>query len=326
MSSSIAAAGSYVPERRLTNFDFQTMLDTSNEWILTRTGMRERRIASETQFTKDLAIQAVEDLVRKYPGALDGVDMIITASMTPDYYCPSVSSQIQAHFGIPGAGAVDINSACSGFVYGLIMGNGVIASGASKKVLVIGAETMSKILDYKDRTTCVLFGDAAGAVVLQASAQSDFVASYLCTDGEGGSALYCTGLAKDIGPVHGVLAQDGRRVFKWAVTSIVTGIQQILSSARMSIQDVDWFVPHSANARIIDFAADKVGIERNRILSSHEFFANTASASIPLAFSEAVEAGRIANGDVVLFYGFGGGLSQAAAILRLNSFSAPRVR
>lgn len=324
MSSSIVAVGSYVPEKRLTNFDLQRMLDTSDEWIVTRTGMRERRIAGETEFTKDVAMRAVEDLVRKYPGALDGVDLIVTASMTPDYYCPNVSSQIQAHFGIPGAGAVDINSACSGFVYGLIMGNGAIASGASKKVLVIGAETMSKILDYKDRTTCVLFGDGAGAVVLQASAQSDFMASYLCTDGQGGNALYCTGLARDIGPVHGVLAQDGPRVFKWAVSNIVTGIQQILSSASMSITDVDWFVPHSANARIIDFAADKLGIGRERVLSSHEFFANTASASIPLAFSDAVAAGKIANGNVVLFYGFGGGLSQAAAILRLHSFSAPR--
>lgn len=325
MSSRIVAVGSYAPKRRLTNLDFQATLDTSDEWIVTRTGMRERRIAADDEFTKDLAIRAVEDLARKYPSALDGVDFIITASMTPDYYCPSVSSQVQGRFQIPKAGSVDVNSACSGFVYALILGNGVIASGAARKVLVIGAETMSKILDYKDRTTCVLFGDGAGAVVLEASARSDFLASYQRTEGEGGTALYCTGIAKDIGPIHGVMAQDGRRVFKWAVSNVVSGVNEILASAAMSIEQVDWFVPHSANVRIIDFVADKVGLPREKVLSSHEYFANTASASIPLAFSHAVDAGKIANEQVLLFYGFGGGLSQAAVILKPQALSAPRL-
>jgi len=326
MSSSIVAVGSYVPQKRLTNSDFQRTLDTSDEWIVTRTGMRERRIAADDEFTKDVAIRAVEDLVRKYPDALRGVDMVITASMTPDDYCPNVSSQVQAHFGIAGAGAVDVNSACSGFVYALILGNGVIASGASRRVLVIGAETMSKILDYRDRTTCVLFGDGAGAVVLEASPHSDFLATYQRTDGEGGNALYCTGLSKAIGPVHGVLVQDGRRVFKWAVSSVVTGINQILASASMSMDQVDWLVPHSANARILDFVSDKLGFPRERVLSSHEYFANTASASIALAFSDAVDAGKIANDQVLLLYGFGGGLSQAAVILKLHGFTPPRAQ
>jgi 3-oxoacyl-[acyl-carrier-protein] synthase-3 len=325
MSSSIVAVGRYVPQKRLTNLDLEKILDTSDQWIVTRTGMRERRIAADNEFTKDVAIRAVEDLVCKYPEALVGVDTIITASMTPDYYCPNVSSQVQAHFDIPRAGAIDVNCACSGFVYALIVGNGMIASGASTRVLVIGAETMSKILDYQDRTTCVLFGDGAGAVVLEANPRGDFLASFQRTEGQGGNALYCTGLAKDIGPKHGVLTQDGPKVFRWAVGNIVTGVGELLATASMSIDDIDWFVPHSANARIVDFVSDRLRFPRERVLSSLEYHANTASASIPLAFSEGVDADKIHNSDVVLLYGFGGGLSQAAVIIKLQALGRPRL-
>lgn len=326
VASSVIAVGRYVPEKRLTNRDLEEILDTSDEWIRARTGMRERRISAPSEYTSDVAIRAVADLREKYPTALDGVGMIITASMTPDYLCPNVSSLVQAHFELPAAGAMDLNCACAGFAYALIVANGLLASRACKKVLIIGAETMSKIVDYDDRTTCILFGDGAGAMVLEAGHARDVLGSHCVTDGRQGDALYCTNISKRVGPSNRVLTQDGRRVFKWAVSSVVPGVKQLLASANLSIREVDWFIPHSANARIIDHIADKLEFPRDRMLSSLEFCANTASASIPLAFSEGVDAGKIKQGDTVLLYGFGGGLTQAGAILKLNVLPAPALR
>lgn len=248
----ITAIGTYAPSRRLTNADLEKIVDTSDEWIVQRTGMRERRIADEHQFTSDLCIEAVKNLKSRYKGTLDDVDMILVATTTSDYAFPSTACRVQEYFGWESTGALDINATCAGLTYGLHLANGLITSGLHQKILVIAGETLSKVTDYTDRTTCVLFGDAAGALLVERDEETPgFLASVQGTSGNGGDILYRAGLRNEINGVQlvgsGKMVQNGREVYKWAARTVPGEFERLLHKAGLSSDDLDWFVPHSAN-------------------------------------------------------------------------------
>ncbi|TRY26410.1 ketoacyl-ACP synthase III [Brevibacillus sp. LEMMJ03] len=317
----ITAIGTYVPARVLTNFDLEKMVDTSDEWIVQRTGIRERRIADEDQFTSDLAIAAVEDMIRSYGKTVADVDLILVSTTTPDYPFPSVASRIQARFGIGQAGALDVNATCAGFAYALHMANGMISAGLHRKVLVVAAETLSKVTDYTDRTTCILFGDGAGAVLVERDEQNPgFLAAHLGTKGEGGIHLYRTGLSRRMGEAelagNGCIVQNGREVYKWAVTTVPKGMAEVVERAGLTLRDVDWFIPHSANLRMIESICEKSGFPLEKTLYSMEYYGNTSAATIPLALSMGIRDGKVKPGDTLLLYGFGGGLVHAGLLVK----------
>ncbi|CAM4512739.1 MAG: ketoacyl-ACP synthase III [Paenibacillus macerans] len=317
----ITAFGSYVPDRILTNEDLERMVDTSDEWIVQRTGIKERHIAADDVFTSHLCIRAAERLRETYGASLDDVDFIIAATTTPDYSFPTVSCRVQKHFGMEGAGAIDLNATCAGFTYALHMANGLISSGLHKKILVVAGETMSKITDYSDRTTCILFGDGAGAALVEYDPeQPGFEAYVMGTNGAGGIHVYRSGLADEMDGValagNGKLVQNGREVFKWAVRTVSAGIEQILEQAGLERGDIDWFVPHSANLRMVESICEKASLPLSKTLQSVQDMGNTSSASIPLALQAGLDAGRLKHGDRMLLYGFGGGLTHAGLILR----------
>jgi len=316
----ITAIGSYVPERRLTNDDLEKMVETNDEWIIQRTGIKERRIASEDEFTSDISYKAVKNLMERYDKSVDDVDMIIVCTLTPDFKTPSVASYIQAKLGIKNTGAMDINVACAGFTYGLYMANGLITSGLNKKVLVVGAETLTKVTDYTDRSTCILFGDGGGAVLVEYDEQQpSFISSHLSSEGEKGNSLYSTNLSKTMNGNdlvgNGCIVQNGREVYKWAVTTVPKGMQSVMKNTSIELENVDWFVPHSANLRMIESICEKSGFPIERTLYSLVNYGNTSSASIPLALDKAVREGKIKNGNKILLYGFGGGLAQAGLLI-----------
>nr|WP_309568657.1 ketoacyl-ACP synthase III [Paenibacillus sp. sptzw28] len=316
----ITAFGAYVPEQVLRNDDLERMVDTNHEWIVQRTGIYERRIASDEQFCSDLCFAAVRDLQSRYDAVLDDVDFILVATTTPDTYFPSMSARVQAEFGIASCGAVDIQAACAGFVAALQLANGLLLSGVHRKILVIGAETLSKATDYTDRSTCILFGDGAGAVLVERSEEGAFLGSYVRTTGEEGHHLYRSSLSSSIGghPIDttGKIVQNGREVYKWAVTQVPKGVASILEQNGCRAHELDWFVPHSANMRIVESVCEKTGIPVERTLTSMAQYGNTSAASIPLALDLALKDGRIKTGDIMLLYGFGGGLTEAALLLR----------
>ncbi|MFE5320024.1 ketoacyl-ACP synthase III [Paenibacillus sp. NPDC056579] len=319
----ITAIGTYVPERRLTNHDLEKMVDTSDEWIVQRTGIRERRISEPWQYTSDLCAAAVNDLTRRYGKSVSDVDMIIVATSTPDFPFPSTASLLQHRLGIPATGAIDISAACAGFVYGLHLANSLIASGQHRKVLVLGAETLSKITDYTDRTTCVLFGDGAGAVLVERDPdESGFLSYHLSTDGSGGPHIYQTRIADKMNGIELIdkqlLVQNGREVFKWVVRTVPDGMQQVVDKAGLSFEQVDWFVPHSANLRMIEPLCERSGFPLEKALYSLVHFGNTSAATIPLALDIAIREGKIKPGDRALLYGFGSGLVQAGMLVRLQ--------
>lgn len=319
----ITAIGTYVPERTLTNGDLERMVETSDEWIVQRTGMRERRIAAAHEYTSDLAFAAVRDLMTRWNKDVSDVDYIVVATSTPDTVVPSMAARVQAEFGIPAAGAVDLQAACAGFVTGLQLANGLILSGLHRKVIVIGAETLSKVTDYTDRTTCILFGDGAGAVLVEAAPEgraADFLCAGVSTDGEGGRHLYRSALAPDIAGVpitmNDKLVQNGREVFKWAVTRVSEAVETMLDTAGMTADEIDWFVPHSANLRMIASICERTGLSIDKTLTSVEYFGNTSAASIPLAIDLALKDGRLKAGSTMLLQGFGGGLTQSSMLMR----------
>ncbi|MWC28640.1 ketoacyl-ACP synthase III [Paenibacillus sp. MMS18-CY102] len=318
----ITAIGSYVPESILSNADLEKMVETDHEWIVRRTGIEERRIAAPDQFSSDLCIQAVADLQRRYGVQLDDVDYIIVATTTPDSPFPSTSARLQQAFGMNNCGAIDLQAACAGFTAALQNANGLLLSGAARKVLVVGADTMSKITDYTDRSTCILFGDGAGALLLEAedNRKGDVLASYSVTTGSGGHHVYLTGLSEVVGEHKldnpGKVVQNGREVYKWAVGTVPEGVEKLLERAQLQVSDLDWFVPHSANLRIVESICERTGIPIERSLVSLVKYGNTSSASIPLALDLAVREGRLEQGQLMLLYGFGAGLTQAGVILR----------
>lgn len=316
----ITAIGSYVPEKRLTNKDLEKMVETNDEWIVKRTGIKERRIAHEEEFTSDISYKAVKDLMERYDKSVEDVDMIIVCTFTPDFNTPSVASLVQAKLGIKNTGAIDLNAACAGFTYGLHVANGLVTSGLNKKVLVIGADTLSKLMDYEDRATCILFGDGGGAVLVEYDEkQPSFISSHLYSEGEGGKHLYSTNLSTRINGEDlnnsGNLVQNGREVYKWAVTTVPKGMQTVMENAEYQLNDVDWFVPHSANLRMIESICDRSGFPIERTLYSLVEYGNTSSATIPLALDQGVSEGKLNNDEKILLYGFGGGLAQAGLLI-----------
>ncbi len=258
--------------------------------------------------------------MRRYGVTVQDVDMILVATSTPEYAFPSTASRVQSKFKIVSTGALDLNAACAGFVYALQLADGLLCSGAYRKVLVIGAETLSKITDYTDRTTCVLFGDGAGAILLERDEESPGVlASISGTFGEGGIHLYKTALSEQMDGTDlksGCLVQNGREIYKWAIRNIPEGVRTLLSKANMNAEEVEWFVPHSANLRMIEGINERGPFTMDRTLTSVEYRGNTSAASIPLALQLAVDEGRLQAGDHVLLYGFGGGMTYAGSIVR----------
>ncbi|HTJ26704.1 MAG TPA: ketoacyl-ACP synthase III [Candidatus Limnocylindria bacterium] len=316
----IAAMGTYLPEKRLTNDDLSRLVETNDEWIVRRTGIRERRVAREDEFTSDLCLAAVRDLERR-GGKLDAVDYVIACTVTPDYGFPSVAARLQDALGLRNVGAIDIVAACAGFVYGLDLADALITTGRARNVLIAAGETLTKVTDYRDRATCVLFGDGAGVALVSAAqdAAGTVLARYANSDGAAGKELYLTGLRSEIAgtqtPEH-FMRQNGRAVYEWAVTHVSAGIGHLLASANLRPDQIDWFVPHSANLRMIESICKRSGIPLEKTLTSMELCGNTSSASIPLALAPALADGRVRSGDLVLLYGFGGGLVENALLLR----------
>lgn len=319
----ITAIGTYVPQKRLLNEDLEKMVDSNDEWIVQRTGIKERRIAGDEEYASHLAFNAIENLVEKYNKDLQDIDCIIVATTTPDYAFPSVASRIQSHFNIPCTGAFDLNATCAGFTYGLHLANNLITSEAHKKILVVATETLSKVTDYKDRTTCILFGDGAGAMLVEYDKENpSFLANHMGTNGEGGIHVYRTTFATTMDDkslnTTGKMVQNGREVYKWAARTLPMGIEELLHKTELNIEDINWFVPHSANLRMVESICEKSGISIEKTLTSMKYFGNTSSASIPLALNLGIEEGKIQYGDTLLLYGFGGGLTHLGLVLTWN--------
>jgi 3-oxoacyl-[acyl-carrier-protein] synthase-3 len=321
----ITAIGTYVPEGILTNQELENRVETSDEWIVQRTGIQERRVSRKDEYTSDLCYEAVQNLIQRYGKSVHDVDMILVATSTAELAVPSVASQLQHRLGIGNAtGAIDLSAACAGFTYALHMAHSFIRSGLHRKILVLGAETLTKVTDYTDRTTCILFGDGAGAVLVEKdeSLSSSFLAFHLSTEGSGGAHVYQTRLANRLNGTELVdsrlLVQNGREVYRWAVRTIPSGIQQLLQKSGIEANEINWFIPHSANLRMIEPICEKSGIPLDRTLVSLVHYGNTSAASIPLALDLGIRDGRVQNGDTALLYGFGGGLVQAGLLLRLQ--------
>ncbi|CAN7572355.1 ketoacyl-ACP synthase III [Paenibacillus sp. LjRoot56] len=321
LQARISAIGTYVPEHILTNDELSRMVDTNDEWIVQRTGIRARRIAGAHEFSSHLCIAAVQNLVDRYPNSLDDVDLIIVSTHTPDLPSTPVACQVQAHFGIQAAGAYDLNATCAGFAYALHTASALVAAGVHHKILVIGGDALSKITDYSDRSTCILFGDGAGAIVVEREeAKPAFLAYHMGSDGTGAKHVYRTGLATELNgdPLlgEGKLVQNGREVYRFAVSTVPQGIEVLLQKSGLPLAAIDWFIPHSANLRMIDSICEKSGISINKALYSLEYFGNTSAASIPLALDLGIREGKVKVGDNLLLYGFGGGLTHAGLIVR----------
>jgi 3-oxoacyl-[acyl-carrier-protein] synthase III len=321
MRSVVLGCGSYLPSRILTNADLAKKMATSDEWITQRTGIRERRIAADGELTSDLAINAARAALEHARIDAQSIDLIVLATSTPDNTFPASAVAVQAGLGINHGTAFDLQAVCSGFVYALATTDALLQSGAFKRALVIGAETFSRILDWTDRTTCVLFGDGAGAVVMelqpQPGARQDrgVLISRLRSDGRHKSKLFVDGGPSSTGTV-GHLRMQGREVFRHAVAMITDVVEDAFEVTGFTAADVDWFVPHQANKRIIDGSAHKLGIAPEKVVITVDRHGNTSAASIPLALSVAVSDGRIKQGDLILLEAMGGGFTWGAALLR----------
>lgn len=319
--SVIQGCGSYLPETILTNSDLAKIVDTSDVWINERTGIRERHIAAEGELTSDLGTAAALQALERSGTDASDIDLIILATSTPDNTFPATAVTIQANLGIHHGAAFDVQAVCSGFVYALATADNFIRAGQAKKVLVIGSETFSRILDWEDRGTCVLFGDGAGAVVLEARKVNGaddgrgIIATELRSDGRHRDKLYVDGGPSSTGTV-GHLRMEGREVFRHAVTNISDIIQETLAGTNYTTKDVDWFVPHQANKRILDGTARKIGLEPEKVIMTVEQHANTSAASIPLALNTAIEDGRIEKGHLVLMEAMGGGFTWGGVLVR----------
>ena len=319
--SVVAGCGAYLPDRIVTNDELAQRVDTSDEWIVQRTGIRQRHVAADGEMTSDLALAASRKALAA--AGIDGaeLDLIVLATATPDETFPSTATRVQAALGMTSGAAFDVHAVCSGFVYALNVADNFIRLGQADKVLVIGAETFSRILDWQDRTTCVLFGDGAGAVVLQAaegagdSSDRGILANAIHSDGRHHDLLYVDGGPSSTQTV-GHLRMEGPEVFKHAVKNLSSVIWEALERAQLRAEDIDWLVPHQANKRIIDSTARKLKLSEDKIVLTVASHANTSAASIPLAVAVAVEDGRIRRGDVVALEAMGGGFTWGATIVR----------
>ena len=317
MYSRIAGTGSYLPEKVLTNHDLEKMVDTSDEWIVARSGIRERHVAADNEVASDLALAASKRAIANSNLTPDDIDLIIVATTTPDMVFPSTACILQSKLGISGCPAFDVQAVCSGFVYAMTIANMFIVSGQAKNALIIGAEVYSRILDWTDRTTCVLFGDGSGAVVLSPSEEPGILATKLHADGNYTDKLSVPGWVcggKTIGSPF--VQMDGGSVFKFAVRVFEEVAREILEEANMSVSDIDWFIPHQANIRIMEATARKLELPLERLISTVDRHGNTSAASIPLALDESVSAGRIKRGDNLLLEGVGGGFTWGGVLVR----------
>ena len=315
----LSAIGMAVPSKAITNDYFESLIDTTEEWILSRTGIKTRYHAGPEEFTSDLCVRAVEDLAAKFPEVtLADVDMILVATTSPDQPMPSMACRVQHRLSLSKAGGLDIYAACAGFSYGIVMAKGLIAGGVHKKVLVIGAETLSRITDFTDRTSCMLFGDGAGAVLIEADETGNLGQGITGASGEGGADLYLSGFAESIDGhplnMNRCIQQNGRKVFKWAVTKVAEQMPFLAASNGLTLADIDWFVPHSANLRIIEAICKEVDFPLEKTLESIVDFGNTSSASIPIALYNGIISGKVKRGDKIMILGFGGGLSYAGVV------------
>jgi 3-oxoacyl-[acyl-carrier-protein] synthase-3 len=317
----VLGVGGYLPEKILTNDALSKMVDTSDAWITQRTGIKERHIAADGELTSDLATEAAKRALDNAGVDIASIDLIVVATATPDNTFPSAAVSVQQKLGMNHGAAFDLQAVCSGFVYALAQADAVIRAGQAKRVLVIGAETFSRILDWTDRATCVLFGDGAGAVVLSSETQPGgrddrgIFTTHLRSDGRYREMLYVDGGPSSTGTI-GHVRMEGREVFKHAVTMITDVIDDAFAATDFAVSDVDWFVPHQANVRIIDASSRKLGIDSDKVVRTVDRHGNTSAASIPLALSVASADGRLKKGDLVLLESMGGGFTWGAVLLR----------
>lgn len=322
--SEILGFGSYLPARVVTNDDLAKFVDTSDEWIFGRTGIKQRHIAAEGEMTSDLAVKAAERALEASETRGEEVDLIVLATSTPDQTFPATATRVQAAIGMTGGAAFDVQAVCSGFIYAMATADNFIRAGQAKTALVIGAETFSRILDWEDRSTCVLFGDGAGAFVLGVGDGLDdgrpknsrgVISTHLHSDGRFSDILYVDGGPSSTRTI-GYLRMSGKEVFRHAVTNLADIVTETLEANALTVDDIDWLVPHQANRRILDGTAKKLKLDVDKVIVTVDTHANTSAASIPLAFDAGVRDGRIKRGDLVLMEAMGGGLTWGASLLR----------
>jgi 3-oxoacyl-[acyl-carrier-protein] synthase III len=319
ITSCVTGVGSALPKRIMTNDDMAKIVDTSHQWIVERTGIHARHIAGDDETTRSLAVEAARKAMAAAGVTADDIDLIVLATSTPDNTFPATATLVQADLGIRGGAAFDVQAVCSGFVYALVTADSLIKAGQAKHALVIGSETFSRILDWTDRATCVLFGDGAGAFVLSAhegDGTTGIIAAKLRADGRYSDKLYVDGGPSTTKTV-GHLRMEGKEVFKHAVVNMAAVMDDVMKSAHVTPDDIDWFVPHQANRRILDSTATKLGIDPERVVFTLDKHGNTSAASIPLAFDVAVKDGRIRPGHLVLLEAMGGGFTWGAVLLQL---------
>jgi 3-oxoacyl-[acyl-carrier-protein] synthase-3 len=319
--SLLLSAGSYLPKEILTNADLAKRVDTTDEWISQRTGIRQRHIAAPGELTSDLAVHAAEQALHHAGLRGADIDMLVVATTTPDHTFPATATKVQQRLGMKGGFAMDVQAVCSGFVYALATADNFIRVGQAQRALVIGAETFSRILDWKDRNTCVLFGDGAGAVVLEAgegngtSKDRGILCTHLFSDGSYYDKLYVDG-GPSATQTTGIVHMEGKEVFRHAVVNLAAAVDAAIASAGITPDDVDWLVPHQANRRIIDSMGQKLKLPPEKVVVTIDRHANTSAASIPLALAEAVNDGRIQRGQLVLMEAMGGGFTWGSALIR----------
>jgi 3-oxoacyl-[acyl-carrier-protein] synthase-3 len=324
IKAGVAGVGTYVPEQIITNADLEKIIDTSDEWIVSRSGIRERRIAPPEMATSDFAVIAAQEAIADAGITAAEIDLIIVATNTPDMLFPATASLVQDRIRAKNAAAFDLAAGCTGFMYALVVGSQFVSTGSCRNVLVIGSENLSKVINWKDRKTCVLFGDGAGAVVLRQAAPGSGLLSYkLWSDGSGGQLLMQPAGGSRLPASHETvdnnlhyLHMKGREIFKFAVRATGKAAEEVIAAAGLQKSDIDWFIPHQANVRIIEAAAKRLGLPREKVLVNVDRYGNTSTASIPIALAEAVRCGKIKKGDHVLMVGFGAGLTWAAAVLK----------
>jgi 3-oxoacyl-[acyl-carrier-protein] synthase-3 len=315
---SITGLGVHVPDRVLTNDELSTLVDTSDEWIVTRTGIRERRIAAPEEALTDIALPAARTALAQAGVEARDVDFLVCATVTPDMMFPTASALLADELGAPAAAAYDLLAGCTGFVYALAQAYGMIAAGLAERALVVGGDVLSRILDWTDRSTLILFGDGAGAVVLEKVDRGGFLGFELGADGGGGVHLSLPGSGSrrmEDAEANGYVHMNGREVFKFATRVLVSSAQAVLDECNVSVDDVDVYVPHQANVRIMDHAVQKLGIPRERMVVNVDRYGNTSSGSIPLALADAIADGRLSDGKLVLMTGMGAGLTWGSALL-----------
>ncbi len=321
MYARIAGTGSYLPSHVVTNADLERLVETSDEWIRTRTGIRERRKAAEGETTGDLAHHAAVAALESAGIAASELDLIVVGTTTPDLVFPSTACLLQHRLGANGCAAFDVNAACSGFVYGLGVADNFIRAGTSRRALVVGAETLTRMVDWGDRSTCVLFGDGAGAVVLEASDEPGILTSKLHADGGYKDLLYSpvgvsTGFRPGENNAGVCIRMSGNEVFKVAVRTLDRIVGETLEAAGVQESQIDWLIPHQANLRIIEATAKRLGLPMDRVIVTVDRHGNTSSGSVPLALDEAVRSGRVQRGQTLLLEAFGGGFTWASALIR----------